>query len=87
MNFRLPREKKNAIERAAAIRGLSLTDFAILTLYQEAQEVLKSETVTILTDRDRDAFLDALDNPPAPNDVLLQAARTYKAAKDEGTLR
>jgi uncharacterized protein (DUF1778 family) len=87
LNFRLPREKKHAIEQAAAIRGLSLTDFAILTLYQEAQEVLKSETVTVLSDRDRDAFLNALNNPPAPNDGLLQAASAYKKAKEEGVVR
>jgi uncharacterized protein (DUF1778 family) len=41
LNFRLPPDKKRAIEQAAAIRGLSITDFAILTLYEEAQEVLK----------------------------------------------
>jgi uncharacterized protein (DUF1778 family) len=87
INFRLPREKKHAIEQAAAIRGLSLTDFAILTLYHEAQEVLKSELVTVLSDRDRDAFLTALDNPPAPNDRLLQAAESFKAARQGGTLR
>lgn len=66
LNFRLSREKKDAIERAAAVRGLSVTDFAVLTLYREAQEVLRSEQVTVLSDRDRDSFLAALDNPPKP---------------------
>jgi len=87
LNFRLPQEKKRAIEQAAAIRGLSITDFAILTLYAEAQEVLKSEQVTILSDRDRDAFLEALDHPPKPNARILRAAEGYKAARKQGSLR
>jgi len=55
--FRVEPEKKQLIERAAAVRGLSLTQFAILTLYREAQEVLRTEHVLVLSDEDRDAFL------------------------------
>lgn len=32
----------------------------------------------VLTDADRDAFLDALDNPPPPNAVLKKAARKHR---------
>ncbi len=36
------------------------------------------ETVAPLSDRDRDAFLALLDNPPPPNEALLRAAAKYK---------
>lgn len=85
-SFRLESEKKQLIERAAAIRGLSLTDFAILTLCREAQEVLRSEHVLVLSDADRDAFLAALDNPPAPSAKALRAAERLKAARIDGDI-
>lgn len=87
LNFRLEPQKKRLIEQAAAIRGLSVTDFAVTTLYREAQEVLSSEQSLLLSDRDRDAFLAALDRPPAPNAKALRAAKRYKDARAKGSLR
>jgi uncharacterized protein (DUF1778 family) len=87
LNFRLEPQKKRLIEQAAAIRGLSLTDFAVTTLFREAQEVLSSEQSLVLSDRDRDAFLAALDRPPAPNAKALRAAKRYKDARSKGSLR
>lgn len=87
LNFRVESQKKRLIEQAAAARGLSLTDFAVTTLYREAQDVLRSEHTLVLSDRDRDAFLAALDHPPAPSPAALRAAKAYKAARASGTLR
>lgn len=86
-SFRLEAEKKNRIERAAAVRGLTLTDFAILTLMREAEEILRTEHILVLSDKDRDAFLAALDNPPAPNAKARKAAAKYKKARRDGELR
>lgn len=36
------------------------------------------ESVTPLSDRDRDRFLEVLMNPPAPNAALRRAARRYR---------
>ncbi len=87
VNFRLDPKKKQMIEQAAAAKGLTLTQFAILTLCREAQEVLRSEQMLVLTDRDRDAFLAALDHPPAANEKLLRDAKNYKSARSHGRLR
>jgi uncharacterized protein (DUF1778 family) len=35
------------------------------------------EAPTVLSDRDRDAFLALLDNPPPPNEALLRAWAKY----------
>ena len=56
-------------------------------IIEQAQEILKSESVTVLSDRDRDAFLAALDNPPEPNAAMLRAVEQYKSAKAKGILR
>ncbi|HZL35840.1 MAG TPA: DUF1778 domain-containing protein [Tepidisphaeraceae bacterium] len=86
-DFRIDPSKKRIIEKAAAAKGLTLTDFAILTLYKEAQEVLKSEHVLVLSDRDRDSFLKALDAPPAANERAIAAAKRYKTARQKGELK
>lgn len=86
-SFRLEPEKKSIIERAAAARGLSLTDFAVQTLVREAQDVLQNEQVLTLSDADRDAFLKALDNPAPPTAKALRAAGRYKAARVRGEIR
>jgi uncharacterized protein (DUF1778 family) len=78
MNFRLDREHKVLIERAACTAGQSLTEFAVTNLIRDARTVLHEHQVTVLSDRDRDLFLSMLDNPPEPNEALRKAARTYR---------
>lgn len=86
VNFRVDKRKKELIERAAAIKGLSVTDFAVTTLCREASDVVKNEEVLVLSDHDRDAFLAVLDNPPKPAAKLLKAAADYKRGKADGRI-
>ena len=78
LNFRLPNEVKEAIERAAVVSGLTVTDFAINALVNSANEVLERHHIRTLSDRDRDAFLALLDSHQEPNEVLKKAAEDYK---------
>ena len=78
LNFRLPSEAKEKIERAAVVSGLTVTDFAIHALVNSAEDVLERHHVTRLSNRDRDVFLQMLDNPPPPNEALKKAANRYK---------
>lgn len=87
INFRLDRQKKRLIEQAAAVKGLSVTDFAVMTLCREAEEVVRNDQTLVLSDRDRDSFLAALDNPAKPTGRLLKAAAAYKDARGHGKLR
>jgi uncharacterized protein (DUF1778 family) len=83
-SFRIGSQVKQSIERAAALRGQTLTDFAVATLSREADEILRAHQVLVLSNADRDAFLDALENPPKPNTKALRAAARFKAAKTSG---
>ena len=78
MNFRLPLEVKHFIERAAIVSGMTVTDFAISSLLERAQEVLDRQEQRILSDRDRDLFLALLEEEAEPNEALKQAAQRYR---------
>jgi uncharacterized protein (DUF1778 family) len=87
LNFRLDPVIKRVIERAASIRGVSITDFAISTLEREARDIVQNDEAIVLSDRDRDAFLAALDNPQAANSKLRQAGKRYKQAVGTGRIK
>ena len=79
LDFRLLAEQKRRIERAAALTGQTVTDFAAAALDERASEVLQSHEVTELSDRDRDMFLAMLDDVDTqPNEALRAAAQTYR---------
>jgi uncharacterized protein (DUF1778 family) len=87
LDVRLTKEKKELIEQAAAASGQTVTDFTVSTLCRRARKVLREEQVLVLTDRDRDAFLAALENPPKPNAALLRAARDWRDARESGAIK
>jgi uncharacterized protein (DUF1778 family) len=79
LNVRLPSDLKQTIEQAAAVLGQSITDFTISTVVREARHVIQDAQVTRLSNRDRDAFLGALESADAkPNNALKTAARRFK---------
>ena len=84
LDFRLSDEAKARIEKAALVSGQSLSDFAASTLTREANEVLASYEATVLSDRDRDLFLELLDAPDAPNEALQNAFARYQSGRVEG---
>lgn len=78
LNFRLPPEIKDRIEKAAIVSGLTVTDFAISTLASRADEVLERHHVRVLSDRDRDIFLAMLDRDDEPNEALKKGFAEYQ---------
>lgn len=73
LNFRLPPEAKEKIERAAVASGLTVTDFALHALLNSADEVLERHHTRQLSNRDRDIFLALLDADDEPNEALKSA--------------
>ena len=79
INVRLPNELKQTIEEAAVVLGQTVSEFTVSIVVREARQVLQEAQVTRLSNRDRDAFLAALEATDAkPNDALKAAARRYK---------
>jgi uncharacterized protein (DUF1778 family) len=76
LNVQLAPEQKELIEEAAARLGKSTSDFAVSTLVREARHVIHEDSVTHLTDRDRDLFIALLDDTGAEPTEALRAATT-----------
>jgi uncharacterized protein (DUF1778 family) len=78
MNFRLDSQSKTLIERAATTAGQSVTEFAVIHLVKEARSVLREQETTMLSDRDRRAFMSMLEIDAGPNADLKKAASIYR---------
>jgi uncharacterized protein (DUF1778 family) len=78
LEARITREQKRDFERAAEIRGLTLTDFVVTATHQAATETIRESEVLSLRDKARDVFVNALLNPPAPSAALREAARRHR---------
>ncbi|MGA8029614.1 MAG: DUF1778 domain-containing protein [Bryobacteraceae bacterium] len=75
---RVSREKKSLWQRAAKIRGSSLTEFVVNSAMEAAERTIKEAEFMELTQRDRVAFVQALLNAPAsPNRKLRKAAQRH----------
>ncbi len=70
INLRTSPEAKALIERAAALMGTTMSSFMLQNAYEAAQRLVAQHETITLSDRDRDAFLAALENPPEPTDAL-----------------
>jgi uncharacterized protein (DUF1778 family) len=78
VELRLTREQKRSIERAATLRGTTLTDFILNEIQPAATAVIKNAESVELRNRDREVFFRALQNPPAPNKALKAAVARHK---------
>jgi uncharacterized protein (DUF1778 family) len=78
---RVSARQKRLFERAAEIEGVTLTDFAISSMQRAAAAVLQEQTTIELSQRNQRAFVDALTNPPEPNQALREAAKAYSKMK------
>jgi uncharacterized protein (DUF1778 family) len=78
LEARLALDQKRLIERAAQIRGTSVTDFVLASAQRAALETIEGFQTLRLRDEARNEFVNALLNPPAPNAPARAAARRYK---------
>lgn len=76
----LPKEFANA---TVVIERVSATELRIRKARVIPEDEVKfvEETTTVLSDRDRDRFLDLLANPPKANKALRRAVAKAKAAR------
>jgi uncharacterized protein (DUF1778 family) len=78
---RVSAKQKRLFERAAALEGVTLTDFAIASMQEAASRAIQEHARIELSERNQRAFLDAVMNPPQPNKALRDAARAYTRTK------
>lgn len=79
LEARVTRHQKRLIERAAELRGTTVTEFLVVSAQEAAAETIRNHEILVLRDEARDVFIDALLNPPAPNEALRSAGRRYRS--------
>lgn len=77
LDFRVTAEFKELVSQAASLSGTSVTAYVIEAALERATKTIELHDRIVLTNKARDQFLDALANPPAPNEVLQKAAKKY----------
>ncbi|MSP02381.1 MAG: DUF1778 domain-containing protein [Acetobacteraceae bacterium] len=75
VELRLQPEDKAVLARAAALERLDLTSFILRAAMPRAKAAIAEAEQLKLSERDSLRVLDLLENPPAPPERLLRAAR------------
>jgi len=75
INLRIERQTRQLIDDAAAVLGKTRTEFMIESARKVAIDVLLDQRLFALDPQRYDAFLHALDNPPAPGSKLRSLLR------------
>jgi len=78
LEARITPAQKRLIERAARLRGTSVTDFVVLSAQEAASETIKDFEMLTLTGEARKRFVNAILNPPEPTKAAREAAQHYK---------
>ena len=79
IEMRVKPSDKERISRAAELTGVKLTTFVRASAAREAERILREHQTTTLSERDRQALLEALDNPPPPTRAARDAVRDYRS--------
>ena len=74
LELRVAKSEKDTIERAAALSGSSTTDFVRSTMLAASERAIRTHKVLALTDEGADAFVEAITNPPEPDENLRALA-------------
>lgn len=77
LETRLTLSQKRMIERAASLRGSTVSEFILASVQAAAEQVIERSQVLRLRGEAAEAFARAILAPPAPNQKLRAAAREY----------
>lgn len=72
-NARISLDQKDLIQRAAEMRGVTMTDFVLQAAHDRAVETIEQESVLKLSLEDAVKFQAAIDSPPSPNEQVFTA--------------
>ena len=78
IDVRISKEQKELIKYASELRGFkSLSEFIVFCVSAEANKIIYENDIILKTVEDKRIFMDAISNPPAPNDKLKKAQLNY----------
>ena len=77
LEARVPVQVYDQMQRAARLRGMTLTGYLISTAGEDARRVVEDADIMRLAREDQIRFAEALINPPQPNARLGRAAKRH----------
>ena len=78
LEARVTQDQKRLIERAAQLRGTSVTDFVVAQIQEAAAATIRDFETLQLRDEARELFVHTLLNPPEPNAVAKAAMAQHR---------
>ena len=78
MSLRIRPDDKELLMRAVSYTHTGLTDFVLRNALQAAKDVIAQVERIQLSERDSLRVLDALENPPPPNEKLIAASQALR---------
>lgn len=77
LEARIPVQVYDRMQRAARLRGMTLTGYLIATAGEDARRVVEQAEIMQLARADQIRFAEALVAPPEPNERLARAAARH----------
>jgi uncharacterized protein (DUF1778 family) len=78
IDLRVTQEQKALLEKAASLRGVTLSAYTLFHLLPLAQQEIQASEKLRLSNQDRDLFLSTLENPPQLQGKLKTAIKKYQ---------
>jgi uncharacterized protein (DUF1778 family) len=78
LELRFEPDEKSLVERAAAVRGVSVSAFVRSTTLDVAKQVVVKNEMVVMSPRDSARVLKALDRPFKPNRKLTKLLKAVK---------
>lgn len=77
LEARIPVEVYETMQRAAKLRGMTLTGYLLATVGEDARRTVEEAEIMRLAREDQIRFAETLINPPKPNARLKRAAKRH----------
>jgi uncharacterized protein (DUF1778 family) len=79
LEARIAPDALEIVKRAAEIEGRSVSDFVVTAAQDAARRTIEQSHLIRLSLDDQRAFVDAILNPPSPNDAMRRAGAARRA--------
>lgn len=78
IDIRISKEQKELIKLASELKGFkNLTEFVVFCINKETNKIIIENNQILKSIEDKKVFLNAILNPPKPNDKLKKAQLNY----------
>lgn len=83
IDLRVTQEQKELLERAASLKGISLSAYTLFHVLPVAKQDIDANEKLVLSNLDRDLFMSVMENPPELKGKLKSAIYKYRQKYDK----